>query len=66
MSNFNEDFNIIVSAPLIGLGNMSSLLSNIRTWKKTSLLLFLVKLLRTLVSSYFQLHKMLCLSDTIL
>ena len=27
MSNFNGDFNIIVSAPLIGLGKMSSLLS---------------------------------------
>ena len=39
MSNFNEDFNIIVSASLIGLGNMSSLLSNIRTWKKTTLII---------------------------
>ena len=33
MSNFNGDINI-VSTSLIGLGKVSNLLSNIRTWKK--------------------------------
>ena len=72
MSNFNGDFNIIVSASLISFGQDAQLAIKYKHLEKTTLIItvfspgFSVKLRRTLVSPYFQLHEMLCLSETIL